>query len=157
MNDTRYALLSESVSIDDERDVLTAFGIKIAGELLRAFATVTPPGRWMRVHQVADGVCTIQQRDDLIPRGTKPRAVVPLRVRPMLVAGQLATDARGPIILIDSEAEEAQQELSLWHEVAHLIGIQDEQEAEALASKLAAAAPGILRKLAHNINVPDSQ
>ena len=54
--------LSESVELDDERDIATVYGVKIAGELLRTLGEPTPPGRWFRVVKVEDGVATIETR-----------------------------------------------------------------------------------------------
>ena len=39
--------LSENISVNDEQDYITAFGINIAGELLRALSVPTPPGVWL--------------------------------------------------------------------------------------------------------------
>lgn len=95
----------------------------------------------------------------LIRRGVaKPRAHIPLDVRPLLVRGMLATDARGPRILINSEEEPPhEQVVTLFHEVLHLLGLTDEFLAEEYAMRLAAAAPDILRRLAHAINVPETE
>jgi Zn-dependent peptidase ImmA (M78 family) len=81
---------------------------------------------------------------------------VPLKVRPMLVSGMLAKDDHGPVILINSEDDPKEQVRSLWHETLHLLGLTDEFLVEEYAMALADAVPGILRKLAHNINVPDA-
>jgi hypothetical protein len=87
-----------------------------------------------------------------------PRMQIPLKVRPMLVRGMLAYDERGPVILINSEeADPKEQVVSLWHETLHLIGMTDEFLTEEYAMRLADACPDILRRLAHNINVPDSK
>lgn len=83
------------------------------------------------------------------------RIPIPIVVRPMLVQGQLATDAGGPLILINSEEEPPhEQVVTLFHEVLHLLGMTDEFLCDEYAMKLADAAPDILRRLAHNINVP---
>lgn len=83
--------------------------------------------------------------------------VVPIKVRPLLVSGMLATDPHGPVILVDSEQPPAEAARALWHEVAHLIGIADEAEADELARRLAAVCPDVLDRVRKNINVPDSQ
>jgi hypothetical protein len=49
-------------------DVLTVYGVKIHGDLLRTLAKPTPEGRWFRIVSVEDGVATVQERDDLVPR-----------------------------------------------------------------------------------------
>jgi hypothetical protein len=90
------------------------------------------------------------------PRPASARSLVPIKVRPMLVSGMLATDERGPIILINSEEDPKQQVITLWHETLHLLGLKDESLVEECAVALAEACPDVLRKLAHNINVPDS-
>lgn len=82
------------------------------------------------------------------------RATVPIKVRPMLIHGQLATDEHGPVILIDSEQDEREQVVTLWHETLHLLGMTDETRVEEFAYRLADACPTVLRSLASNINVP---
>lgn len=84
------------------------------------------------------------------------RSHVPIKVRPMLVSGMLAKDERGPVILLDSEQSPEEQVRTFWHEILHLVGIVDEVQAEELAMVLAGTCPTILRKVCHNINVPDS-
>jgi hypothetical protein len=79
---------------------------------------------------------------------------IPIKVRPMLVSGMLASSTRGPVILIDSEQPELQQVVALWHEVLHLLGVTDEATAESIAARLAGADPGVLRLVHRNINVP---
>jgi hypothetical protein len=74
----------------------------------------------------------------------------------MLVNGQLATDEHGPVILIDSEQEEYEQVVTLWHEVLHLLGMTDEGAVERIAARLAHACDTVLRDLSSNINVPNS-
>lgn len=97
--------------------------------------------------------------NEALRRGEAPRGgMIPIRlqVRPMLVSGMLATDDKGPIILINSEEEPPhEQVITLWHEVLHLLGMTDEFLCDEYAMRLADAAPDILRRLAHNINVPD--
>jgi Zn-dependent peptidase ImmA (M78 family) len=85
----------------------------------------------------------------------KSRAVVPLKVRPMLVSGMLATDGQGPVILINSEQEEREQVIALWHETLHLLGLPEGDLVETAARQLADAFPSVLRALAHNINAPN--
>jgi len=84
------------------------------------------------------------------------RATIPIKVRPMLVSGMLATDEHGPVILIDSEQGEREQIVTLWHETLHLLGMTDEARVERFAHRLADGCPTILRSLASNINVPNS-
>jgi hypothetical protein len=57
--------LSWNVAFDDERDIATVYGVKISGALLRVFGEPTPPGVWIRVIKVEDGMATIEQRTDL--------------------------------------------------------------------------------------------
>jgi len=84
------------------------------------------------------------------------RATVPIKVLPMLVYGQLATDEHGPVILIDSEQGEYEQVVTLWHEVLHLLGMTDEGAVERIAARLAHVCDTVLRGLSSNINVPNS-
>lgn len=56
--------LSENVAFDDDRDIASVYGVRIAGELLRTLATPTPPGVWFRITRVEDGVSTIEQRNE---------------------------------------------------------------------------------------------
>lgn len=81
---------------------------------------------------------------------------VRIRIRPLLVSGQLAVDADGPLILIDSEQPEHEQVVALWHETLHLLGLTDEKQVEAFALELAKSCPTILLALAPRINVPES-
>ena len=69
-----------------------------------------------------------------------------VNVRPLLVSGQIGCDEKGPVILIDSEQSRSEQNVTLWHEVVHLLRDagcvdQSESEVEACAVKLAAACP----------------
>lgn len=64
--------------------------------------------------------------------------------RPLLVPAILAKDAIGPLVLIDNEQSEAEQIVSIWHELMHVIGVTDERQAEALAQRLAPVCPEIL-------------
>lgn len=85
------------------------------------------------------------------------RATIRIEVRPLLVRGMLATDERGPVLLINSEeADPKEQVTTLWHETLHLLGLTDEFLVEEYALRLADACPDILRRLAHKINVTDS-
>lgn len=74
------------------------------------------------------------------------RAKVPVIFRPMLVSGMLSADLERDtwLILVDSEQSEPEQAVALFHEMLHLIGLQDETQVEAMAQKLAAACPEIL-------------
>lgn len=57
--------LSESIEINDEADVLIAFGTRIHGDLLRTLGEPTPPGTWFRVVKIENGVATINtKRED---------------------------------------------------------------------------------------------
>jgi hypothetical protein len=93
---------------------------------------------------------------DLAFAASAKRATVPIKVLPMLVNGQLATDEHGPVILIDSEQGEYEQVVTLWHEVLHLLGMTDEGAVERIAARLAHACDTVLRGLSSNINVPNS-
>lgn len=90
---------------------------------------------------------------DAIERAAKPEPRIRLLVRPMLVSGQLATDPKGLLILVDSEQPEHEQVASLWHETLHALGLTDEVQVEAIARDLAEACPTILRALAPIINL----
>ena len=63
---------------------------------------------------------------------------------PMLVQGQIATDAKGILLMIDSEQSDEEKAITLWHETLHLLGLTDEDHIEILAKQLAGAAPKIL-------------
>jgi hypothetical protein len=54
------SLLSDNILIDDERDILTAYGNPMTGELLRALSTETPEDLWFRVVKTADGVSRVE-------------------------------------------------------------------------------------------------
>lgn len=79
----------------------------------------------------------------------------PFRIlrQPLLVDGMMGINAAGEwAILLDSEQSEAEQVVTLWHEVLHALllgaGIpfpHDEERIEAVAQKLAQACPEILR------------
>ena len=57
--------LSQNIAADDGQDVLTAYGVRISGELLRTLHQPTPPGVWFRVVNVENGLATIQtKRED---------------------------------------------------------------------------------------------
>jgi len=77
----------------------------------------------------------------------------PLRVqrRPLLGQGMLATATGGRVLLlIDSESDAKEQARSIYHELLHLLllGVgktqHDEEAIEAIAVKLADAAPEVL-------------
>lgn len=84
------------------------------------------------------------------------RTHVPIKVRPMLVSGILATNVDGPMILIDSEQDEHQQVVALWHETLHLLGLTDEFLVDEYAMRLAETYPDILKHLKDRINVPEA-
>ena len=109
-------------------------------------------------HANQAGVCYIEIWD-LIAKAINAaqsgrRATVPIKVRPMLVSGMLATDENGPVILIDSEQSEYEQVVALWHEVLHLIGMTDEGATERIAARLAGACDTVLRGLPLNRQTP---
>lgn len=54
--------LSKNIVIEDDKDILIAYGTKLSGELLRTLGTPTPPGRWFRIVKVENGVSTIEER-----------------------------------------------------------------------------------------------
>ena len=57
--------ISKNVVIEDDLDVLIAYGTKISGELLRTLGEPTPPGIWFRVvKRDEDGVAIVEQRRD---------------------------------------------------------------------------------------------
>lgn len=77
-----------------------------------------------------------------------------LEFRPMLVSGMTGCDDHGAVtMLIDSEQCEAAQARALYHEMIHALLIagdapkeaHDEEKIEALAVRLAAAVPEIIR------------
>lgn len=66
---------------------------------------------------------------------------IPVVFRPLLVSGMLAVQEVWPMILIDSEQSREEQAKAIFHEVLHLLGVVDEEGAERMAVKLAAACP----------------
>jgi hypothetical protein len=60
--------LSGNITVDDERDIVTAYGLKISGELLRHLAAPSPNGEWFRITTVEDGVATIEKRSKYVPQ-----------------------------------------------------------------------------------------
>jgi hypothetical protein len=60
--------LSANISIDDERDIITAYGVPMAGDLIRAFSEATPEDVWFRIVKTADGVCRIERSILELPR-----------------------------------------------------------------------------------------
>lgn len=96
----------------------------------------------------------------LIPHVPQAPFACPVRIRrrPMLLTGAVFTlteETVNPVELaIDEEQDLPEQTVALWHEVVHLLKAaagqpypHDEARVEALARKLAAAAPGILGEL----------
>lgn len=65
--------------------------------------------------------------------------------RPLLVSGLIGDSDAGICILIDSEQPERQQVVALWHETLHMLGLEDEEQVEAMAKRLAEACPEILQ------------
>lgn len=49
------AKLSDHIKIDDERDILFAYGNPMTGDLLRCLCEATPEGVWFRIVQDRDG------------------------------------------------------------------------------------------------------
>lgn len=74
------------------------------------------------------------------------RATVVVMLRPLLVEAMLATSIsdQRTYILIDSEQSPDQQNLSLWHEILHLLGMEDEALVEEIAGRLHRASPDAL-------------
>lgn len=58
-------------------------------------------------------------------------------VRPLLIAGMLAEIDGRKAILLDSEVAPDERSVTLWHEVMHLAGVTDEDQAEKMARMLA--------------------
>lgn len=54
--------LSQNIVIQDDPDILIAYGTRLSGELLRTLGEPTPPGIWFRVVKSEDGVSTIEQK-----------------------------------------------------------------------------------------------
>lgn len=52
--------LSDSIKVDDEREIVEAFGQKMSPEFLKAFAEPTPDGVWFRVFRDEHGVLRIE-------------------------------------------------------------------------------------------------
>ena len=51
--------LSDNIEIDDEHDILTAYGNPMTGALLRALSAPTPDDVWFRIVKTSDGVCRV--------------------------------------------------------------------------------------------------
>jgi len=60
--------LSESIAVDDERDLVIAFGVTMTGDLLRAFLEPTPQNIWFRVERSDEGVIYLERAILEIPR-----------------------------------------------------------------------------------------
>lgn len=60
--------LSKNVTLDDERDVATIYGVDIHGDLLRTLGEPTPPGRWFRIIKVENGTATIESKFEEPPK-----------------------------------------------------------------------------------------
>lgn len=78
--------------------------------------------------------------------------MVTVTFRPLLTSGTLATDAAGRVhLLVDNEQSELEQLRALCHELMHLVGIEDEDQAEILGRRIAEACPELLAvvKAAH--------
>ncbi len=73
--------------------------------------------------------------------------MIPVTFRPLLVSGMLADTAAGPQILIDSEQPLAEQNIAIWHELLHLIGLEDEAYVEACAQRLAETVPDLVTRV----------
>jgi len=60
--------LSESIAVDDERDLVIAFGVTMTGDLLRVFLEPTPPDIWYRTVRREDGVIYLERAVLEMPR-----------------------------------------------------------------------------------------
>jgi hypothetical protein len=80
------------------------------------------------------------------PGGSGPELVLPKIIFcPMLTCGFTGTNEAGDVcILIDSEQDEREQTVTLYHEALHLLGLVDEEQVEAMAQRLAKACPELL-------------
>lgn len=65
-------------------------------------------------------------------------------IRPLLVQGMLASDGEHIYILVCNQQSDLEKARTIWHEVAHWLGVVDEDEAERIGCKLAEACPEIL-------------
>lgn len=54
--------LAENIQIDSDNDIVTIYGVKVAGAVLRTFTENTPIGTWFRVVNVHNGIATIETR-----------------------------------------------------------------------------------------------
>lgn len=54
--------LSANIQVDDEADIATIYGVKIAGALLRVLGEPSPSGIWFRVIKVEGGISTVEQQ-----------------------------------------------------------------------------------------------
>jgi hypothetical protein len=66
--------LSENVTLDDQADIATVYGIRISGELLRTLGTPTPEGKWFRIVKIEHETATVEQRTDLVVRSETARS-----------------------------------------------------------------------------------
>ena len=61
--------------------------------------------------------------------------------RPLLVAGMVGWYQDGehqrPMVLVNSELPRREQNITIWHEILHLMGMVDETVVEEMAVKLA--------------------
>lgn len=68
--------LSANVQIDDANDIITIYGRKFAGELLRHLQAPSPPGEWFRII-ASDEEVTIQRRQtSIVPTQTHTYAAL---------------------------------------------------------------------------------
>lgn len=56
--------LADNIQIDDLNDIVTIYGVRVAGEVLRYFTQPTRAGEWFRVVNIHNGVSTIETRRD---------------------------------------------------------------------------------------------
>lgn len=54
--------LSQNIVIQDDPDILIAYGTKLSGELLRTLGEPTPPGIWFRIVKIENGVAHVEQK-----------------------------------------------------------------------------------------------
>ena len=82
--------------------------------------------------------------------------MIQIAFRPLLISGMISGEAAGSmqLILIDSEQEESEQDVAVFHEALHLLfdaagkaHLKNEDLIDAMAKAAAAAVPGIAMML----------
>lgn len=82
--------------------------------------------------------------------------MIQIAFRPLLISGMISGEAAGSmqLILIDSEQEESEQDVAVFHEALHLLfdaagkaQLKNEDLIDAMAKAAAAAVPGIAMML----------